>query len=176
MMRDSRSRPNWSVPSQCVQLGASVIDAKSFAVGLYGAISSADRPVTAMINTSIAPNAPSGSRRQKCSVACQNERCRSMTSSAMTGTCTVEMDMARSPSGEPDARIEPRIHQIDDQVAEHEDGDGEHHQGLGQRVILVLHRLHEQPADAVQVEYLLGHDKAADQEGELDADHGDNRQ
>ena len=74
MMRDSRSRPNWSVPSQCAQLGASVIAAKSFAVGLYGAISSADKPVTAMISTSSMPNAPSGSRRQKCSVACQNER------------------------------------------------------------------------------------------------------
>src|SRR3974377_1400050 len=125
MMRDSRSRPNWSVPSQCAHLGCPVIAAKSCAVGLYGAINSAERPVTAMINTSNAPNAPSGSRRQKCSVACQNDRRSSMISSAMTGACTVEMDMARSPSGKADARIEPRIHQIDDKIAEHEDCDGE---------------------------------------------------
>ena len=36
--------------------------------------------------------------------------------------------------------------------------------------------LHEQLADAVEVEHLLGHDQAADQEGELEADHGDRRQ
>src|SRR5580704_18877388 len=179
MMRDSRSRPNWSVPSQCAQLGASVIEAKSFAVGLYGAMSSADKPVTAMISTSSAPNAPNGSRRQKCSVACQNERRSSISSGVMSetivGACTV-VDMTRSPSGEPDARIEPRIHQIDNQIAEHEDGDGEHHQRLRQGIVLVLHRLYEQSSNAVQVEYLLGDDKAADQEGELDADHRDNRQ
>src|SRR4029077_2837256 len=148
MMRDSRSRPNWSVPSQWVQLGASVIAAKSFAVGLYGAISSAETPVPASISASTAPNAPRGARRQKCSVACQYERCSSIVSSAGSaiGVFTV-VDMTRSPSGEADARIEPRVHQVDDRVAEQEDGAGEHHQPLGQRVVLVLHGLHEQPAD-----------------------------
>src|SRR5215831_17647449 len=33
MMRDNRSRPNWSVPSKCCQLGASIMAPKSLAVG-----------------------------------------------------------------------------------------------------------------------------------------------
>ena len=69
MMRDSRSRPNWSVPSGCAQLGASIIAPKSFAVGLYGAISSAESPVAAITSTSTRPNVPSSSRRQNFSAA-----------------------------------------------------------------------------------------------------------
>src|SRR5439155_10229292 len=124
MMRDRRSRPNWSVPSQCTQLGASVIAAKSLDVGLYGAINSAEKPVTAMISTISMPTAPSGSRWQKCSEACQNERPISISSSVMTGgtvrLCTV-VDMMWSPSGEPDARIEPPVQQVDNKVRQHED-------------------------------------------------------
>ena len=71
-----------------------------------------------------------------------------------------------------DARIEPRIHQVDDEIAYDEHGDGQHHQCLSQRVVLVLHGLHEQPADTIEVEYLLRDDQTADQECELDADQG----
>src|SRR5690348_12188250 len=140
MMRESRSRPNWSVPSRCAQLGGSVIAAKSLEVGLYGAISSAEKPVIATMTTMTMPNAPIGSRRQKCRMACQNERLSSI-SSAVTSLMMVrpcsEIDMAVPPSGETDAWIEPRIEHIDDEIAEHEDGDGEHDQRLGQRVVLV---------------------------------------
>src|ERR1700733_6390788 len=174
MMRDNRSRPNWSVPNRCVQLGASVIEAKSFDVGLYSAINSAVKPAKAIISTISMPNAPSGSRRQKCSVVCQIERRICPSSSAMAGTamslCDV-VDMMQLPSGEADAWIEPRIEQIDDQIGQHEDGDGQHHQRLVQCIVLVLHRLLEHSAEAVQVEHLLRHHQSTDQERELDADH-----
>ena len=78
--------------------------------------------------------------------------------------------MARASISEADARIEPGVQQVDHEVGQHEHRDRQHHQRLGQRVVLVLHRLHEQPADAVEIEHLLGHHQAADQERELDAD------
>src|SRR5690349_1169095 len=125
-----------------------------------------------MMMTITMPNAPSGSRRQKCSVARQKDRRSwiSSSSGAVIGACTVVVDMMPSPSGEADAWVKPGVEQVDDQIGEHEDRDGEHHQGLGQRVVLVLHRLDEQSADAVEVEDLLGDHKAADQKCELDAD------
>ena len=72
--------------------------------------------------------------------------------------------------------IEPGIDDVDDQVGQNEDRDDEHDDPLGQRVILILNSLDQQAADAVQIEHLLGHDEAADQKGEFDADHGDHRQ
>ena len=45
----------------------------------------------------------------------------------------------------------------------------QHHQGLDQRVVAVGHRLDEEEPEAVQVEHLLGHHEAAEQEGELEA-------
>ena len=62
------------------------------------------------------------------------------------------------------------------QVGQHEGGDDQHHQCLRHRVVLVLHGLHEEPANAVQIEHLLGDDEAADQKCRLDADQGHHRQ
>ena len=52
----------------------------------------------------------------------------------------------------------------------------QHDQGLGQRVVAVRDRLDEQQAEAVQVEHLLGDHEPAEQERELEADHGQHRQ
>src|SRR5665213_254430 len=143
-MREKMSRPSWSVPSRCVQPGASVIAAKSFEVGLYGAIHSAPSPAAAMIRTITIPNVPTGSRRQNASTVPNGERLICVTSLSVTicganwnGALT---DMALSPSGETDARIEPRIEQIDDKIGQYEDHHDEHHQSLGQGVVMVLHR------------------------------------
>src|SRR5262249_26928912 len=44
-------------------------------------------------------------------------------------------------SPEADARIEPRIEQIDREIREHEDRDCEHDKGLRQRIVLGVTRL-----------------------------------
>src|SRR5262249_29248039 len=82
-----------------------------------------------------------------------------------------EIDHGNS-SAETDARIEPRIEQVDDEIGEHEDRDREHYQGLSERIVLILHGEHEQAAHSIEIEDLLGHDETTDEEGELDADQG----
>ena len=85
MIRDSRSLPNWSVPSGCAQLGASIIAPKSLAVGLYGAISSAESPEAAITSTNARPNVPSSSRRKNFSERRVKEACFAPRSSAPAG-------------------------------------------------------------------------------------------
>src|SRR5215213_8944133 len=175
--REKMSRPNWSVPSQWTRLGASIMAVKSFSAGSNGAIQSASPPARNITTTITRPKVPSGWRRTKLSDAAQAVRLGTSVScgeavAAGLGRVTV----IAGPSRVADARVEPGIEQVDDEVGEHEDGDHQHGQRLRHDVVLVLHRLHEQPADAVQVEDLLGDDQAADQEGELDADQGDHRQ
>ena len=71
-------------------------------------------------------------------------------------------------SGVPDARIEHRVEQVDDQIDQHVERRDQHHHALDQREVVARNALHEQLADAVQVEHLLGDDEAADQEGEFE--------
>ena len=72
--------------------------------------------------------------------------------------------------------IEEGIEQVDEQIDEDEDRGDQQHEALDQREVAARRRIDEQLADAVEVEHLLGDDEAADQEGELEADHGDDRQ
>src|SRR5215471_18119466 len=110
-----------------------------------------------MINTSTMPKAPSGWRRQKISTRRSGERSLSGTKSVTRGTLAISgAAIVMANSSIADAGVEPGVDQVDDGVGQHEDGDKQHHQRLGHRVILVLHRLHKKPADAVQIEHLLG--------------------
>jgi hypothetical protein len=54
--------------------------------------------------------------------------------------------------------------------------EAQQHQGLGEGVVPVRHRLDEEEAEAVEVEDLLRHHETAHEEGELDAHHGEHRQ
>src|SRR5579862_8293709 len=101
------------------------------------------------MTTTIKPNVPSGWRRAKVSAESSHER-------RKAGAPWVRTVIAKLLSPEPDPRIEPRIENVDHEVGDDEDRHRQHHQRLGERVVLVLHRQHEQPADAVQVEDLLG--------------------
>ena len=62
MSRDSTSRPNASVPSQCAALGRESMAPKSTATGLYGAIRFAVSAIRMRRMTTAAPAAPSGRR------------------------------------------------------------------------------------------------------------------
>src|SRR4029077_20497973 len=113
---------------------------KSFSSGSNGAIQSALRPATMMTSTIARPMAPSGLRRQKLSARRKGVRLRNSISSLSTsglGAMTVTV----GPSREADAWIEPGIQHVDHEVGDDEDGDDQHDQGLGQDVVLVLHRL-----------------------------------
>src|SRR5215510_12956485 len=173
--REKMSRPIWSVPSRWIQLGACIMALKSFSSGSKGAIQSANRPAANMTSTITKPNVPSGWRRQNFSATLKSDGRRSALSSASSGTAvrlgSVTV-MGGRPSREADARIEPGVEHVDHEVGDDEDGDHQHDQCLSQHVVLVLHCLHEQLANAGQVEDLLRDNQAADQEGEFDADQG----
>src|SRR5262245_28389939 len=85
----------------------------------------------------------------------------------------VEVVIAVMRSPVADARVEHRIEQVDHEIDEDVEHGEHHHHALDQREVRTRHALHEQLADAVQVEYLLGDHQSTDQEGKLDADHGD---
>src|SRR5438876_9875199 len=129
---------------------------KSFEVGSKGANQSAEAAASAMSSTRSMPKAPSGSCRQKASAIPIGERLTSRWSSAPTGAVSrgAALDIR---STEANARVEPRVENVDRQIGEYEHRHHQHHQRLGQRIILVLHREHEKAADAVEVEDLLGH-------------------
>ena len=75
-----------------------------------------------------------------------------------------------------DARVEPSIEQVDHKIDEDEGHGNQQHETLDEREVAAGGRVDEELADAVDVEDLLGDDEAADQEGELEADDGDDRQ
>src|SRR5688572_9940629 len=56
----------------------------------------------------------------------------------------------------PDAWIEPRVGEIDEQVDDHEGERDEEHERLHDRVVAVGHRVHHETADAIEGEHRLG--------------------
>src|SRR5580698_10068059 len=162
--REKMSRPNWSVPRKCARPGATIIEAKSFSSGSNGAIQSAKPPARANSTTINRPIAPSGLRRAKWSARPSSVRdFRNASTSSVAGE-VVGVMTAIGRSRVSDARIEPGIEHVDHEVGDDEHQDDQHHQRLGHHIVLVLHRLDQQPADAVQVEHLLGDHEATDQE------------
>src|SRR5258706_3183513 len=113
-----------------------------------------------MTRMTAAPAAPSGRRRAKVrETASQRgkagDEAPMLKSLAMAGDCHFLLI--------PDARVEPGVHQVDDEIDEDEDERREQHQALHHGVIALADRLDEQLADSVQVEHLLGDDQAADE-------------
>src|SRR6185503_11737745 len=159
MSRDKTSRPNASVPSQCLAPGGDNMAPKSTVTGSYGASHGANAATSSMITTMPAPMAPSGRRRQNVrSVDTHREPGSAVgASDAMSIAGLMAIDLV------PDPRVEPGVHQVHQEVDDDEDGRHEEHQSLGERVVSVGHRLDEEEAEAVQVEHLLGHHEPAHQ-------------
>src|SRR5262249_163212 len=112
--------------------------------------------------------APSGCWRENSSTTLDGRA-----DSAGSGSVGASIAMALAVS---DARVEHRVEQGDHEIDPDVDGGEQHPHALDQREIVMRHALHEQLADAVEIEHLLGHDQPADQEGEFDADDRDRRQ
>src|SRR5258708_37172995 len=119
---------------------------------------------------------PSGLRRQKLSAFSSGVLARHGASESATSVAGVGVMAVMRASRIADAWVEPGVKHVDHEDGEHEYGDHQHDKRLGQHVVLVLHRLHQQSADTVKIEDLFGDDEAADQEGELDADESHHRQ
>src|SRR5262245_44733623 len=137
--REKMSRPSWSVPSQWIRFGACIMALKSFSSGSNGAIHGANTPARNITTTITRPKVPSGWRRTKASECCQTVR---LGASVSCGAAAAAAELGRvtviaGPSRIADARVEPGIEQVDDEVGDHEDGDHQHGQRLRHDVVLV---------------------------------------
>src|SRR5687768_7318937 len=185
MMRESRSRPNESVPRRCTPPGGS--SAGPNAVGSNGAMRSASSAVRSITMMSAAPTAPSGRWRTNVPTARDHRFERGSStyrrSAAVAVTSALRDTFARgsapaaavasrSRSRVPDPGIEDDVEHVHQEVHDHEDRGHEHDERLHERVVALLDREHDEAAQAVQVEDLLRHDEPADEERELEADDG----
>src|SRR5262245_59689786 len=107
-----------------------------------------------------APMAPSGCARQNSTVWTQKPRRGSTSGRALARS----MGGLSAMSAVPDPRVDPGVHDIHDEVHHDEEPRDDHDQRLDERVVPVGHRLHEQQAEPVEVEYLLGDHEPADEE------------
>src|SRR5678815_4454339 len=108
MSRDKTSRPNASVPSQCLGPGGDSMAPKSTVTGSYGASQGANAATSSMITTMPAPMAPSGRRRQNVtSVDTHREPGSAVgASDPMSIAGLIAIDLV------PDPRVEPGVHQV----------------------------------------------------------------
>ena len=118
---------------------------KSTATGSYGASHGASAATSSMSTTMPAPMAPRGRRRQNARrTDIHFERASAVGASAATsiaGVIAIGLPV-------PDPRVEPGVHQVHQEVDDDEDGRHLEHQGLGERVVSVGHRLDEEEAEA----------------------------
>src|SRR5262245_35999932 len=77
---------------------------------------------------------------------------------------------------EPDARVQPHVGQVHQEVDDHERRGHQQDHRLDDRVVAVLDRREGEAADARPREDLLDHEGAAHQGAELEREHGDHRQ
>src|SRR5437667_378238 len=74
-----------------------------------------------------------------------------------------------------DARIDERVDHVHHQVDEHVRGRGRQHHALHDRIVAAQDGRDDEPAEPGDMKDDLGHDRAADQHGHGDAEHGDDR-
>ena len=82
---------------------------------------------------------------------------------------------ARASAAPPEPRVDQRIGEIDEVGDEDHRDDEEHHHALHHDEIALADRLEDQPPEAGQEEHVLDDDRAGEQEGELQADDGEDR-
>src|SRR5213594_4045756 len=163
------SRPRWSVPSQCSAFGRPSVYAASVAIGSCVCSHGASTAVSSMTTMMAPPIAPSGLRRTKRpSTVPHPGRAGAPTTTRSTGM-PIGLTIAH-------ARIEDTVEHDDEEVREDDHDGDEHDEVLHDRIVAPQDRLHEEARDARQVEDRLRHDEPADEERELDADHGDHGQ
>src|SRR4029077_17855549 len=163
------SRPRWSEPSQWSAPGRARLWPASVAMGSWVWSWLENTAVSRITSIRKPPMAPSGFLRQNrpSTVHAPGRRRASATPGASTPSGLVAIA---------DARVEEAVEHVHEEVREDDHDRDEHHQGLHDRVVPPQDRLHQEAREPGQVEDGLGHHEAADEERELDADHGHHRQ
>src|SRR3989338_4716649 len=167
------SRPRWSAPSRWVSPGRARTESESVRIGSWVWSTFAKSAANTITSITTPPAAPSGFLRANRSVVAQAP------GGAGRAPATTSPASARAAAGSgaiAHPRVEHAIEHVDREVREHDDDRDEHHEVLDDRVVAPEDRLDQEACHPRQVEHGLGDDEPADQEGELDADHGDDRQ
>src|SRR5262249_51310679 len=152
-VRLSTSRPKRSVPKGGARDGAVRASDALIRVGAWGARAPASAASSTMAATIPVPKSTSRFRS-----AGRRARRQSDAASAI-----------------PDARVDPRVDQVDQEVGDHEERADEQDGPLDERVVPLEDAPQEESPDAGQREDLLGDDHAAQQVADLDARHRDER-
>src|SRR5256712_11427693 len=117
-----------------------------------------------MTTMTAAPTAPSVRTRQNSRVAAsQRATAPGGAASTASGTGTRAMAIGYV-SPVPDARVDPRVADVHQEVHHDEHAGHEHDHRLDERVVTVRDRLHEEQPEAVEVEAPLRGDEADDAE------------
>src|SRR5215510_5441428 len=160
MTRESVSRPTWSVPNHACASGGLFMWRKFVLSGSWGATQGAVIAIRTMSSPTIAPAADRVLRRAKPTSSRKMER----STDATAG------------SGIADARVEPRVAQIDHKVYEDEDHGVEEHEVLHHDDVPLDQRGDEGAAEPRHAERLLHRHRAAQHEAQQDAGDGDDGQ
>src|SRR5437773_5397445 len=183
--RVRRSRPSWSVPSQCAGLTAMNRSRRLVWENPYGVIQSARTAAASMTSTIAPPSVPSGFFRSSWTQT-STYHARDVGRGSSAGFARAidswgevsEGGRSPPPSLVADARIEIRIGEVDQEVEAHDHRRDDQVHRLDDRVIEPRERLKEEEADARQAEDRLDDHRAAEVERRLEADqadHGDQR-
>src|SRR3989304_5100856 len=132
------SRPRWSEPSQCSQLGRPSVPAASVMMGSWVASTSAKIAVTRMSSMTRPPAAPSGFLRQKRASVIQTpdrDAGRAGSRSALSATGS---------AGIPHPGVQHPVEEVHGEVREDDDDGDEHHQVLDDGGIAPQGGLHEE--------------------------------
>src|SRR5215470_9044642 len=160
MTRESVSRPTWSVPNSHCASGGLFMWRKLVLSGSWGATQGAVMAITTMSRPTIAPTADRVLRRANPT----NSRGTERPSEAMVG------------SGIADARVEPRVAQVDREVHEDEDHRVEKHEILHHDDVPLDQRGDEGAAEPRHAECLLHRHRAAQHEAQQHTRDGDDGQ
>src|SRR3954465_8423768 len=188
MAREKMSRPRSSVPNRCCDDGPASAAEKSLLPGANGAITGAKIAMKTKMSATTSPATASGRRSSRRRMR-RRPRARGLRT-AMSWTALIASAppgsyprrwanndaVSSGPPRHPDARVEVRVCDVDEQVDDHvPDGRDEDH-ALDQRIVALLHRLDRQAPEAGDHEDLLGDHRARDQRAELESHHRDDRQ
>src|SRR5215510_13304182 len=194
MTRLNMSRPSWSVPRAWSQLGAWNVEVWSDAVGLWGASTSAKIATSTSATTTARPKRAVALRRSRRTPWASGVSDRSARgagqatgvptgSSAsltlpppMTGGFTLsDLPSAMAPSRVADTRVQERVGQIDDQVDRDEGDRRQQGEALHLLVVAGDDGVDAEGAEARHGEQRLDHDRATDEEADLEPHDGDGR-
>src|SRR5215510_8824934 len=172
-MRDSRSRPSWSVPSGKSRDGASLRRAKFDFVYGSGARKSAKIAMTQSSAITIPPATASLLRLRQRTASRQRleERMRGSSTGAVTATATRLTSV-------PDPGVEDPVEEVDHEVHDGQERAVRQYDGHDHRVVAAGHRQHEEAAHAGDPKDRLDEERAGPHRREHRAQqghHGDER-